>query len=187
MLVVVNNKDDLMDSFPRPGSAEYNLLFVKGEEKERVLKKWKRMNKYFTIPLYRIGILPIFGGGKIFLLLFTKGKKTGKERITPLEYRRKDGIIHAVAGRGKKAHWFGNLIANPKEAKIKLGFKKKNVTFEVIQNLEEKNALFKWYVTKFPKAAKMLFGWDPKRDNVETADFTSFSNLIEVVKFFPEE
>ena len=172
--------------FPRPGSAEYGLLFSKNDEKKKVLKRWKNMNKYFTIPLYRVGILPLFGGGKIFLLLFTKGRKTGKERITPLEYRCKDEIIHVVAGRGKTAHWFKNLLANPDEVKIKVGFRKTHTSFELIQTIEEKNNLFKWYVVKYPKAAKMLFGWDSKTDDVETADFTSFSKLIEVVKFFPK-
>jgi deazaflavin-dependent oxidoreductase (nitroreductase family) len=180
------NERDRIGDFPRLGSAEYGLLFSENDEKKKVLRRWKNMNKYFTIPLYRTGILPLFGGGKIFILLFTKGRKTGKERITPLEYRRKNGVVHVVAGRGKNAHWFRNLLANPKAAKMKLGFRKIAVDFEVIETIEEKNELFKWYVVKFPKAAKMLFGWDPKTDNVETADFTSFSKLVEVVKFFPK-
>jgi len=145
------------------------------------------MNKYFTIPLYRVGILQLFGGSRIFILLYTKGRKSGKIRITPLEYRRKEGVIHVVAGRGKEAHWYKNLLANPEEAQIRLGFKKTKIDFEVILNIEEKNELFKWYVIKFPKAAKMLFGWNPKSDNIETADFTSFSKLVEVVKIFPKE
>ena len=41
--------------------------------------------------------------------------------------------------------------------------------------------------TKFSKAAKMLFGWDPKKDKIETVDFTSFSELVEVIKFFPKK
>ena len=183
----MNEKEGLTDNFPRPGSAEYGLLLAEKEEKKKTLKQWKRMNKYFTIPFYRIGILPLLGGGKIFLLLFTKGRKTGKLRITLIEYRTKDGIIHVVSGRGKAAHWFKNLLTHPDQAKIKVGFKKYAVNFEIIQTIEEKNALFKWYVTKYPKAAKMLFGWDPKNDIVETADFTTFSELVEVVKFLPIE
>ncbi len=180
-------KEESIADFPRPGSAEYGLLFAEKKEKQKILKKRKGLNKYFTIPLYRVNILPLFGGGKIFLLLFTKGRKTGKQRITPLEYRRKDGIIHVVVGRGKVAHWYKNLMAHPEEAKIKIGFKKFAVSIEIIQTIEEKNALFKWYVSKFPKAAKMLFGWDPKNNKVETVDFTTFSELVDVVKFFPKK
>jgi len=180
-----NSKNEV--PFPRPGSAEYNLLIANDEEKSRTLQKWKSMNKYFAIPFYRAGILPFFGLGRIFLLLYTKGRKTGKERITPVEYRRKDGIVHVVSGRGKKAHWFKNLIANPKDVKIKIGFRKSSANFEVISEINEKNEMFRWYVIQFPKAAKVLFGWDPKNDDPITADFTSFSELVEIVKFFPKK
>ncbi|MCG3221394.1 MAG: nitroreductase family deazaflavin-dependent oxidoreductase [Candidatus Heimdallarchaeota archaeon] len=183
----MNERKTSIDDFPRSGSAVYGFLFAEKEEKKKTLKQWKRLNKYFTIPLYRSGILPLFGGGKIFLLLFTKGRKTGKQRITPIEYRSKDDIIHVVSARGKPAHWFKNLVAHPEQAKIKVGFKKYAVNFEIIQTIEEKNALFKWYVTRFPKAAKMLFGWNSKKDIVEKADFTTFSELVEVVKFLPKQ
>jgi len=170
--------------FPRPGSAEYGLLLETDiEKKKAILKRWTNMNKYFTIPLYEAGILPLFGMHKIFLLIYTKGRKTGKTRVTPVEYRKKEGVAHVVSGRGKNAHWFKNMIANPDDVVVKLGFKKRNVSFDVLETIEEKNNLFKWYVKKYPKAAKMLFGWDPKTDNPETADFTSFSELVEIVKF----
>ncbi len=181
----MNKETDI--PFPRPGSAEHKMLFGDKEEQARTLKQWKSLNKYFTIPLYRLGILPLFGVGKIFLLLHTKGRKTGKQRITPLEYRKKDGVINVVAGRGKKAHWFKNLQANPDAVKVRVGFRKFKASFTVFETTEEKNELLIWYVTKYPKAAKYLFGWDPKNDDPKTADFTSFSELIEIVQFHPTE
>ncbi len=180
----MNKKNSVNVPFPRPGSAEYGLLLETDEKKKKkILTKWKRMNKLFIIPLYRIGLLPIFGINKIFLLLYTKGRKTGKTRITPVEYRRKDGYVHVVAARGKKAHWFKNMIAHPEEVMVKIGFKKRKTSFEIFESIDKKNNLFKWYVEKYPKAAKYLFGWDPKIDVLETADFTSFSELIEIIKF----
>jgi deazaflavin-dependent oxidoreductase (nitroreductase family) len=172
--------------FPRLGSAEYNLLFGDADSQKKTLKKWKRLNKYFTIPLYRAYILPLIGGGKIFLLLYTTGRKTGKRRITPIEYRTRDGEIHFVAGRGRKAHWLQNMLAKPDDVKVKVGFRKYPIDFELLSTIEEKNDLLTWYVTKYPKAAKMLFGWDPKKDDPTTADFTSFSKLIEIVKIAPK-
>lgn len=182
--VTMNGEKTESTPFPRPGSAEYSfLLETDSKKKEKTLKRWKQMNKFFTIPLYRAGILPLLGGHKIFLMLFTKGRKSGKTRITPLEYRKKDGVVHVVAGRGKKAHWYQNMLANPEDVMIKLGFKKHQVTFQTLKTVEEKNDLLKWYVIKYPKAAKMLFGWNPKEDDPVTADFTSFSKMIEIVKF----
>ena len=173
--------------YPRPGSAEYKLLFGNKEEEKRTLKQWQRLNKFFSIPLYRLGFLPLFGMSKIFLLLFTTGRKTGKQRITPLEYRKRNGIIHVVAGRGKKAHWLKNLQANPDAVKIRVGFRKYKASFNIFKTIEEKNELLVWYVTKYPKAAKYLFGWDPKKDDPKTADFTSFSKLIEIIQFYPSK
>ena len=180
-----SDKTAAISPYPRPGSAEYKLLFGDKDEEKRTLKQWQRMNKYFSIPLYRIGFLPLIGFSKVFLLLFTIGRRTGKQRITPLEYRKKDGIIHVVAGRGRKAHWFKNLQANPDAVKIRVGFRKFKTSFKLLKTIEEKNKLLIWYVTKYPKAAKYLFGWDPKNDNPKTADFTSFSELIEIVQFHP--
>lgn len=180
-----NEKMKEASPYPRSGSAEYKLLFGNKEEEKRTLKQLKRLNKYFLIPLYRIGFLPLVGFSKVFLLLFTIGRKTGMQRVTPLEYRKKDGIIHVVAARGRKALWFKNLQANPDAVMIKAGFRKFKASFNVFKTIEEKNELLVWYVTKYPKAAKYLFGWDPKNDDPETADFTSFSELIEIVQFHP--
>lgn len=167
--------------FPRPGSAEYDFLLESDTKKKKMLKRWKNINKFITIPLYRANIIPLFGGHKIFLLLFTKGRKSGKQRITPVEYRKKDEVIHMVAGRGKKADWLQNMLANPEDVEVKIGFKKRKVSFKQL-TIEEKNDFLIWYVSKYPKAAKLLFGWNSKTDDLETADFTSLSELIEIVK-----
>ncbi len=175
------------DPIPRPGSVEYKFLFGTYEEQQRILKNWKRMNKFFTIPFYKIGIIPLTPLRKVFLLLYTKGRKTGKQRITPLEYRRKDGIIHVVAGRGRKAHWFKNLIANPNSVKIKVGFRKFEARYQILENVSDKVELLQWYVKKFPRDAKFLFGWDSKSDDPEKTDLSGFAKLIEIVQFHPKE
>jgi deazaflavin-dependent oxidoreductase (nitroreductase family) len=180
-----NSKDD--SSFPRPGSAAYNLIVAKKEDELKSLQGWRRMNKYVTIPFYRIGVFPLLGVGRYILLLFNKGAKTGKERITPVEYRRKDEVVHIFSARGTKAHWYKNLIANPNDVKVRIGFRKFAVKFEIIEDIAVKNELFQWYVIQFPKAAEMLFGWDPKKDDPNTVDFTSFSKAVEVLKLFPRK
>jgi deazaflavin-dependent oxidoreductase (nitroreductase family) len=65
-----------------------------------------------------------FDGGlhtlsKLPLLLTTLGRKTGKQRVTPVMYIR-DGENYVVtasnAGREKQPTWFVNLQANPQTA-----------------------------------------------------------------------
>ena len=83
-----NNIDINEDLLPRPGSSLYNLNHDDLMIKNKTLKKFKIYNKYLVIPLYRLKILPLLGFGSIFLILMTRGRKTGKKRRTPLEYRR---------------------------------------------------------------------------------------------------
>ncbi|MFX0050127.1 MAG: nitroreductase family deazaflavin-dependent oxidoreductase [Candidatus Hermodarchaeota archaeon] len=117
---------------PRPGSMLYTLISSDPNKIQKSLKKWKLMNKFLTLPLYKIGLLPLLGFGRIFLILTTIGRKTGKKRKTPLEYRRFDGIPHIFAARGKKADWFQNLKANPKEVWIRIGFRTSLVKAEIL-------------------------------------------------------
>ncbi len=169
--------------YPRKGSAEYNFLIADKEQQKKTLKKWKCVNKYFTVPFYRVGFLPLLGAGFIFLLLFTKGRKTGQIRISPLEYHKINGIIHIFAGRGDKANWLMNLKANPEDVKIRINFKKYDVKPEII-DIEERKGVFHWYVSKHPMAAKALMGWDKKKDDPEKTDLSFLAENIVVIRLY---
>jgi deazaflavin-dependent oxidoreductase (nitroreductase family) len=54
--------------------------------------------------------------GRFILLLTTCGCKTGRLRVTPVQYVEEDGIFYVGAGRGAEADWFRNLCANPQVA-----------------------------------------------------------------------
>ena len=68
----------------------------------------------FKVPVLfnKIG-LPLFGN--FILLLTTTGRKSGKLRHTPLEYRREQSTGHAIimAGWGGNTDWRRNVQANP--------------------------------------------------------------------------
>lgn len=51
--------------------------------------------------------------GNLVLLLTTTGRKTGLERVTPLQYEEHEGVIYVASARGEKADWFRNIQANP--------------------------------------------------------------------------
>ena len=69
---------------PSPGTPVYALIDEDEENKKKTLKKWRILNKILVVPFYRAKILPLFGFGKIFLLIETKGRITGKKRRTPV-------------------------------------------------------------------------------------------------------
>lgn len=74
---------------------------------------WQRMKNIQQIHrvLYAIGLGPIVG--KIVLLLTTTGRKTGKQRVTPVQYEEIDGAYYLGAARGLHADWVRNIQVNP--------------------------------------------------------------------------
>jgi deazaflavin-dependent oxidoreductase (nitroreductase family) len=51
--------------------------------------------------------------GRFILLLTHTGRKSGNRYITPLQYEKIDGAYCVGAGRGPKADWFRNILADP--------------------------------------------------------------------------
>jgi len=137
------------------------------------------MNK-FVVPLYRVRILPLFGFGFRILMLTTIGHKTGKTRRTPVEYFKIDGVIHIVAGYGKNAHWFQNIASNPEKVTVQVGFRSYVPRIEILEG-DRLVEFFKWMVRKNPKYSSYGFGWDPKIDDPDTADFTFISKAMRVI------
>lgn len=68
--------------------------------------------------LYAIGLGPLIG--RIILLLTTTGRKSGKKRVTPLQYEEINGAIYVGAARGLKADWVRNIQVDPQvEVRLK--------------------------------------------------------------------
>ncbi|HSL42543.1 MAG TPA: nitroreductase/quinone reductase family protein [Anaerolineales bacterium] len=72
--------------------------------------KMKNIQKIHRV-LYAIGLGPLVG--KIILLLTTTGRKSGKRRVTPMQYELIGGDYYVGAARGLKADWVRNIEANP--------------------------------------------------------------------------
>lgn len=51
--------------------------------------------------------------GRFVLLLTTTGRKSGKPRVTPLQYDQLDDDFYVGAARGVNADWFRNIQADP--------------------------------------------------------------------------
>jgi deazaflavin-dependent oxidoreductase (nitroreductase family) len=168
--------------YPRPGSAMYNLLCAEKDKGKKSLRKWKFVNKYLTIPLYKIGLIPLVGLGRIFLLLKTVGRKSGRMRTTPLEYHRIDGEIHIFSGRGKESDWFKNLKVNPDKVWVHHGFHRFKPEVHILKDDEEKAKILRWYVEKHPMPAERLFGWDPENDDPKSDDLKQFAKSIPIIR-----
>jgi deazaflavin-dependent oxidoreductase (nitroreductase family) len=81
---------------------------------------WQRMKNIQQIHriLYALGLGPIIG--RIILILTTTGRKSGKLRVTPLQYEEIQGAYYLGAARGLQADWVRNIQANPQvEIRVK--------------------------------------------------------------------
>ena len=71
----------------------------------------------FMVFMLRIGlgwtmnIAPSFSGR--IMVIKHRGRKSGKEYLTPVNYAKVDGEIYCTAGFGSISDWYKNMLANP--------------------------------------------------------------------------
>jgi deazaflavin-dependent oxidoreductase (nitroreductase family) len=90
--------------------------------------KMKNIQKIHRV-LYAIGLGPLVG--RIILLLTTTGRKSGKKRVTPLQFEKIGEDYYVGAARGLKADWVRNIQSNP-QVEIRVGAKHFQGTAEVV-------------------------------------------------------
>ncbi len=73
--------------------------------------RWMRPAQYIHRALFAVGLGPLVG--RIILLLTTTGRKSGKKRVTPVQYEEIDGTLYIGSARGPHADWVRNITANP--------------------------------------------------------------------------
>jgi deazaflavin-dependent oxidoreductase (nitroreductase family) len=96
-----------------------------------VVFDWAKMKNIQKIhrALYAIGLGPVIGG--FILLLTTTGRRSGKKRVTPLQYEKIDADYYLGAARGVKADWVRNIQSNP-QVIIRVGAKQIQGLAEVV-------------------------------------------------------
>lgn len=72
--------------------------------------KMKNIQKIHRL-LYTIGLGRFIG--RIILLLTTTGRKSGKKRVTPLQYELIGSDYYLGSARGLQADWVRNIQSNP--------------------------------------------------------------------------
>jgi len=73
------------------------------------------LNKFFMVPMFRLGFGPFFGNPLTGYILIIKaiGRKTGKVRFAPVNYTIYKGNVYCISGGRKNSDWYRNLLANP--------------------------------------------------------------------------
>jgi deazaflavin-dependent oxidoreductase (nitroreductase family) len=94
---------------------------------------WARMKNIQKIHrvLYAVGLGPLVG--RIILLLTTTGRKSGKKRVTPIQYELIGADYYVGAARGHRADWVRNIQANP-QVEVRVGAKHFHGCAEVVSD-----------------------------------------------------
>lgn len=76
---------------------------------------FKLINKYFMVPLFRLGFAPFFGNPLSGYIMVMKviGRKTGKVRFTPVNYAIYQGKVYCLSGGRRQSDWYRNLLVHP--------------------------------------------------------------------------
>jgi len=92
--------------------------------------KMKNVQKIHRV-LYAIGLGPLIG--RIILLLTTTGRRSGKKRVTPLQYEMIGADYYLGSARGFKSDWVRNIQINP-QVEVRVGAKYFQGVAEVISD-----------------------------------------------------
>jgi len=90
--------------------------------------KMKNIQKIHRL-LYAIGFGPLIG--RIILLLTTTGRKSGKKRVTPLQYELIGNDYYLGSARGLNADWVRNIQSNP-QVEVRVGRKRIQGIAEIV-------------------------------------------------------
>jgi deazaflavin-dependent oxidoreductase (nitroreductase family) len=136
---------------PAPGRVETAAVWLFSRTTARVspLQRWsagRRLQRLMAtdlhVSLYRLlgGSGPVgrLGRGPL-LLLTTTGRRSGKERTTPVIYIAGEdpAVIGSNGGGPRHAQWYLNLRANPR-ATIEIGREKREVVAELAEGDERR-------------------------------------------------
>jgi deazaflavin-dependent oxidoreductase (nitroreductase family) len=168
-------------SFPLSTTMLYELL-NDAQYKKNFHARLQGSNR-FMVFFYKIRLLPLLGLGKQMMLLTTQGRTSHKQRDFPIGYYLIDGVVHVFSGWGKNANWYKNIIANPQDVFLQVGFDRFQAIPEFVEDSDEKRHAIERLIACCPEGASHLIGWDPQIDKIETADFSQMIDRVMVVRF----
>ena len=120
------------------------------------------------------------GFGRIMIIKH-RGRKRGREYLTPVNYAIVDGEIYCTAGFGSIADWYRNMLANP-NIELWLPEGKRQARAEDISDTSNRLFLLRQVIIASGFAAP-LFGINPKKINDEQLNAVSKEYRLVHFKF----
>jgi F420H(2)-dependent quinone reductase len=136
------------------------------------LRKVFRVMNRFMVFMWKIGLGKMInmwpaGFGRI-LVIKHRGRKSGKEFLTPVNYAIVNGEIYCIAGFGPVSDWYRNMLVNP-QIELWLPEGGPIACAEDISDSPHRLFLLRQVIIASGFAAR-LFGINPKRLNDDQLD-----------------
>ncbi|HEX2995741.1 MAG TPA: nitroreductase/quinone reductase family protein [Anaerolineales bacterium] len=140
---------------------------------EKALRKFFHFMNHFMVWMWKMGwgewinFWPE-GMGRIMVIKH-RGRKSGKEYLTPVNYAVVDGEVYCTAGFGSISDWYRNMLVNP-QVELWLPDGKRAVCAEDISNSPERLSLLRQVLIAAGFAASTFGGINPRKMSDEEID-----------------
>jgi deazaflavin-dependent oxidoreductase (nitroreductase family) len=144
------------------------------EQMDTLRRVFRVMNR-FMVFMWKIRLGKMInmwpaGFGRIMVIKH-RGRKSGREFLTPVNYAIVDGEIYCTAGFGPVSDWYRNMLANP-QIELWLPEGKRSACAEDISDSPRRLFLLRQAIIASGFAAP-LFGINPRKLNDEQLEFIS--------------
>lgn len=147
--------------------------------------KMKNIQKIHRL-MYAIGLGPVIG--RIILLLETTGRRSGKKRVTPLQYEMIGADYYVGAARGTKADWVRNIQSCP-QVEVRVGAKHFQGIAEVVTDPSKFADFLEVRLQRHPRMIGLImekahgFPKHPSRGQLEELGRTEAFVILHPIKF----
>jgi len=143
---------------------------------------WRRMRQLNRGVVGRYGRLGPPAG--MVLLLTTRGRRSGLERVTPLQYEEIDGVFYVGSARGARADWFRNLVADP-HVRLQVGQRQVEAEAEPITDPRRIADFFELRLGRHPRMMRLLLRAEGLPAGFDRSDLEAFASGKAVVALRP--
>ena len=130
------------------------------------------------------GMLSRYGGtskiGNRVLVLKTIGRKTGRQRSTPLQYENLEGVFYVASARGTQADWYRNLIACP-IVEVLVGGKSFSTIAQPLTNPTQIADFLEFRLKRHPHFMGVLLRLEGLPRKYSRSDLEKFSERLAIV------
>ena len=132
---------------------------------------------------YKLGLGQLLG--KRILLLITKGRKSNKLRITPLQYDIHKNCFFIGSMRGVKADWYKNIEKN-NSVLIQMGKKTIKGSSYPISSPTKVRDFMKLRLSKHPVMIRLILSLDGVKNVNNEKEIDKYAKKISFIKIKPK-